>query len=573
MRPWHLGNTTVRSAFRLRDGLIALSESPLVGNIKGGDQETAFARLLDDRGVVAMTEQADVPSLGRKWRSALTQLGFLVPDVDSRFDTVDQVALGVPFTVTESGRRLIAAEAVPAMQECFLRSLAAYRIPSVLETRYQVSTFSPLRHTLAVMLALEERTGDSRLDFIEMAVVVQLTSSDDIVSDVCDGILELRQAREASDTKRRFDNERYDVAAVASNHAASTFRDYADLNFRYLKATGLVQSRGRGISIVPEKRLLATQLVERPFSALTDQEYLEQLCRGASLPTDDRDSASLVLDDLLDNARSRGIVFDVAGRPLDTAADIAVVRYELEDLISENKEEAYAADQANAIEEISTYLRLIAERSSSAQLSDGTSISVPKSEAPAYFEWALWRAFLAMNSLANRPYEARRFKVDQDFLPISCAPGGGPDLIFEFDDFVVVVEVTLTESSRQEAAEGEPVRRHVADIARDHIQRGTGKAVYGLFLANKIDSNTAETFRIGVWYLPDDTRTQLDIVPVCLTAFREFFDAVFQNGLVGHATLRRSLDDSIMLRESAGGAPAWKSQVDRLVRWVEEGSN
>ena len=569
MRPWHLGNTTVRSAFRLRDGLIALAASPLVGNIKGRDQESAFAWLLNDRAVVVMTEQSDVPSLGRKWRSALTQLGFLVPDVDSRVDTVDQAALGAPFTVTESGRRLISAEAVPAMQECFLRSLAAYRIPSVLETGYHVSSFSPLRHTLAVMLALEERTGDSRLDFIEMAVVVQLTSSDDVVSDVCDEILELRQAREASTTKRRFDNERYGAAGVANERAASTFRDYADLNFRYLKATGLVQSRGRGVSIVPEKRLLATQLVARQFDSLSDQEYLEQLCRGASLPTDDRDSASLVLDDLLDNARSRGIVFDVTGRPLDTAADIAVVRYELEDLISENKEETFAADQASSVEEISAYLRLIAERGSTAQLSDGTTISVPKSEAPAYFEWALWRAFLAMNSLANKPYEARRFKIDQDFLPISCAPGGGPDLIFEFEDFVVVVEVTLTESSRQEAAEGEPVRRHVADIARDHLVRGTGKAVYGLFLANRIDSNTAETFRIGVWYLPDDTRTQLDIVPVCLSAFREFFDAVFQNGLNGHATLRRSLDDSIMLRESAEGAPAWKTQVDRVVRWVE----
>jgi hypothetical protein len=214
-------------------------------------------------------------------------------------------------------------------------------------------------------------------------------------------------------------------------------------------------------------------------------------------------------------------------------------------------------------------MRLLAERGSSAQLSDGTTVSVPRSEAPAYFEWALWRAFLAMNSLVNEPYESRRFKIDQDFLPISCAPGGGPDLIFEFDDFVIVVEVTLTESSRQEAAEGEPVRRHVADIAKDHVLRGTGKSVYGLFLANKIDSNTAETFRIGVWYLSDDSRTQLDIVPVQLSAFREFFEAIFRAQASGPQALRTVLDDSIMLRESAEGAPVWKGQVDRIVRWVD----
>ncbi len=63
----------------------------------------------------------------------------------------------------------------------------------------------------------------------------------------------------------------------------------------------------------------------------------------------------------------------------------------------------------------------------------------PRILDPAYFEWVLWRAFLAINSLANKPYEARRYKIDQDFLPVGTAPGGGPDLIFEFEDFVIVV--------------------------------------------------------------------------------------------------------------------------------------
>jgi hypothetical protein len=571
LRPWHLGNTTVRSAFRLRDGLIALSESPLVGDIKGRDKESAFAWLLNERGVVVLgrTVGDDVSDLGRKWRSAMSQLGFIVPEVDARDTSLDQAHLGAPFTLTESGRRLVLAEAVPAMQECFLRSLAAYRIPSVLERGYHVSVFSPLRHALAIMLELERRTGDGHLDFIEMAVVVQLTSSDDDLGETCDRILQLRADREASTAKRRFDNQQYEAAGLANNRAATTFRDYADLNFRYLKATGVLQSRGRGVAIVPEKHLLVGQLVDEPFETLSDEAYLQQLCAGASLPTDNRDSAALVLEDLLQNVRSRGIDFEVAGRPLDTAADMAVVRFELEALIAEDKELAFAAEQVDAVEEISAYMRLLAERGSSAQLSDGTTVSVPRSEAPAYFEWALWRAFLAMNSLVNEPYESRRFKIDQDFLPISCAPGGGPDLIFEFDDFVIVVEVTLTESSRQEAAEGEPVRRHVADIAKDHVLRGTGKSVYGLFLANKIDSNTAETFRIGVWYLSDDSRTQLDIVPVQLSAFREFFEAIFRAQASGPQALRTVLDDSIMLRESAEGAPVWKGQVDRIVRWVD----
>lgn len=570
MRPWHLGNTTVRSPFRLRDGLIALAGSSLLGNVKGHENESGFAWLLHDAGVVALdrTPGDDVSDLGRKWRSAMTQLGFIVPELSPRDATLSQAWIGEPFTLTANGRRLIAADPVPAMQECFLRSLAAYRIPSVLETGYRVESFSPLKYTLSIMLELERRVGESYLAFIEIATIVQLTSTEDDLSETCDRILQLRRDRDASATKRRFDSEAYEVAGLASGHQPGTFRDYADLNIRYLKATGVVQSRGRGITVVPEKHLLVSQLVDEGFQVLDTEAYLQTLCAGATLPTDNKNSAKLVLDDLLQKVRDRGIQFDVAGRPVEEAADIAVVRYELEELISEDKEIAFAASQVDAVEEISAYLKLIAERGTSAQLSSGDSISVPRSEAPAYFEWALWRAFLAMNSLVNKPYESRRFKIDQDFLPICCAPGGGPDLIFEFDEFVIVVEVTLTESSRQEAAEGEPVRRHVADIARDNSLRGSGKTVYGLFLANKIDSNTAETFRIGVWYLQDDSRTQLDIVPLQLSSFRQFFDSSFERGAVGHLALRDALEKSISARETDGGAPAWKSDVDEIVRTI-----
>ena len=75
--------------------------------------------------------------------------------------------------------------------------------------------------------------------------------------------------------------------------------------------------------------------------------------------------------------------------------------------------------------------------------------AIPKGEGPVYLEWIIWRAFLAIDSLTNPPWEARRFQIDQDFLPVHCAPGRGPDMIFEFEDSIIVVEVTLTASSRQ----------------------------------------------------------------------------------------------------------------------------
>src|SRR6218665_539232 len=174
MQPWHLGNTTVRSPFRLRDGLVALSTSPLQGNLHGQEQEIAIRRLLGEHGIVELGED-ETYSVGRKWRSALCKLGFLYPAISSSAE-IEQNTLGPVDMITPNGWRLIRAETVPAMQECFLRALAAYYIPSITEKRYDFQTFSPLRHVLSIMVGLEKSIGESRISFPEMAAIIQLTN-------------------------------------------------------------------------------------------------------------------------------------------------------------------------------------------------------------------------------------------------------------------------------------------------------------------------------------------------------------------------------------------------------------
>lgn len=560
MKPWHLGNTTVRSPFRLREGLVALASSPLQGNLRGKEQEIAFRRLLGEHGIVELGDD-DTYSVGRKWRSALNKLGFLYPEVPSA-SGLSQIEIGQLDTITPNGWRLIRADTVPAMQECFLRALAAHYIPSALEKNFDFSVFSPLRHTLSVMLELERQTGDSRLNFIEMGLVVQLTNGHDDLGEIVSRVLNLRERRAASADKRKFDRQARDEEAKLHGYAASTFNDYADTNLRYLKATGLVQNKGRGLSLVPEKHLFIERLTEETTVPESDQAYFIMLCNGATLPTDNQNSALAVLNDLLEQLRSRNIPFEIGSKPTSNPADIEIIRHQIEALLAEAREEAYAAQQADEWEEISAYMELIITRRNRKSLPSGEDIEVPKLEAPAYFEWVLWRAFLAINNLVNKPYEARRFKIDQDFLPVGTAPGNGPDLIFEFDDFVLAVEVTLTTNSRQEAAEGEPVRRHVADLV-DFYQKECQKQVYGLFIANKIDSNTAETFRIGIWYTNTDEKMRLDIIPITLTQFKNIFEALFTSGKVDVALIRELLEQCSNLRPIYE-APAWKREIDNV---------
>jgi hypothetical protein len=565
-KPWYLGNTTVRSPFRLREGLITLQGSPLLGNLSGREKEHAFAMLLHKAGVVSVSRleisssSQDASDLGRKWRAALAQLGFIVHE---RAEEIDPKWEKLKNTITTNGFRLIQAETIAAMQECFLRALAAYYIPSYIERGYKFSIFSPLRHVLRIMLSLETTFRDNLLYQKELGTIVQLSSSDDALGTIIEQVYDYRKKREKAVNKKAFDGKYFEETAKGTNVKAETLKDYADSNFRYLKATGLVQTKGKGIVFVPSKHLFIQQLVDKEDIPETDVDYFNNLFNGAALPTDNLEEARAVLKDLQEQTRGIGIVIDISDVDMTDIGSLNEARYRIEDKLFANSEEAYAREQFSLWKDIAAYMdALILKKKNFILPSTGERTSIPKEELPAYFEWTIWRAFLAINKLSNKPYEARSFKVDQDFLPVNNAPANVADIVFEFDDYVLVVEVTLTESSRQEACEGEPVRRHIAKYIEEYEQKG--KDVYGLFLANRIDSNTAETFRIGIWYRQGDSKLTLNILPLTLTDFHKLFVSCFETGKIDHKHIK-TLIRECLYNKTRYEAPEWKSDIQKKV--------
>ena len=190
---------------------------------------------------------------------------------------------------------------------------------------------------------------------------------------------------------------------------------------------------------------------------------------------------------------------------------------------------------------------------------DDNAIEIPKEETPAYLEWVLWRAALAMGQIVNQPYEVRGFRLDSDFFPVSAAGGGKGDLYWEYEDFVILTEVTMSTSSKQEAMEGEPVRRHVSDAVLKY-----DKPVYGMFIAIKIDTNTAETFRHGIWYAKNDRKQRLDIVPLTLEQFRKFFVAMFKAERTTPDRLQELLEKCEEKRDLFD-APSWKGYISSVI--------
>ena len=567
---WHIGNTTVRTPYRLREALKVLEKSSLIGNLGGKHhggavKEQEFATLLHSSGVANISrvqEGKDASDVGRKWRVALCQLGFITPDRD--FGTSKPA-----YIITTNGKRLIESEIITAQQECFLRSLVAYQLPNCLENKtYKFTVFSPLRFVLQVLFGLNKAGHEPRISFTEFAAFVQTKTSILGTDEIVNKIIEYRQNRDLNKGNlRRFKKDlvNHIVAEIypdAGNKdtKSQTLRDYADLTLRYLKATGLFKAKGRGIVISPVRQKLCEFLSNESWEPLEDESYFPLIWEGAKLPTDNKNEALRVIEDLANRINMMGGNVSATTANLSDA-DIEVERHRLEHDLIQREELEYARYQAGQTEEISTWLRALCNNKREAKSASGELFKVPKGEAPAYLEWAVWRAFLAINSLSNQPWESRRFQVDQDFLPTGTAPGGGADMIFEFDDIVVVTEVTLTSSSRQEAAEGEPVRRHVAKYM-DEYQK-TGKNVYGLFLAVSIDSNTAHTFKHGDWYLKDDTKVNLDIVPIALEDFTNFFSSNTDKLNSLPSTLKLLL---LECRAKANlDAPQWKNGISKII--------
>jgi hypothetical protein len=225
-------------------------------------------------------------------------------------------------------------------------------------------------------------------------------------------------------------------------------------------------------------------------------------------------------------------------------AAVAACEHGLRDELRRLKEMAFYRRQCTneALADIEDYLTNIL----SGQLQGGLAY------APAYLEWAVWRLFLAINEILPPISETRGFNIDEDMHPVHHARGGAADLTLEYDDFVIVCEATLTSGSRQFAAEGEPVTRHVFKATKDHGD----KPVYGLFVAGKVDPNTVDAFHSARYWEDWENSTPTPVVAVDIDHLIRLVRAMREKR-VPIAEMRRRLDHILDMRAEHETGPRW----------------
>lgn len=468
---------------------------------------------------------------GRKWRAAFYQLGFISYEdyniggtrytTEQLFAQINIVGVNSGYQITPAGLKLISALSVPEIEDIYTRQFACYELPNTLEGSFTSGAkMKPFILFLQVLKSLQD-AGLDGLNKYETGLFLQKfrdhTTSlpGEIVNEVIQFRDELSRCQNSRETKALRTRYKDDLGAFAGIDPGSVLRDYSDTTFRYFNLSGLFTRIGDTIIIRANKRNFVDKLLESEPTFLFQSNSLEYFKSFYSntfpIPTDNIVVALEEINFLKQGIRDQRNALLIQANSLNIQSPlqgVQQVRYALIEYNNWEREEDYANEQQSeqSIQDTLSYLRC---------LNNETVSNAPEiDDRPAYLEWAVWRSFLAIDEIKSSIHETRRFPVDQDFKPRNTAPGGGSDLIFEFDSYVLVVEVTLTVSHRQMAVESEPVRRHTVQYKELYPD----KDVYCLFIAPSVDNNVAEAFRIGVWYDADEEQF-VKIIPMNLSEF------------------------------------------------------
>lgn len=416
---------------------------------------------------------------------------------------------------------------------------------------------------LQVLKLLQEK-GENGINKFETGLFLQpfRNHTPDLPNEIFNEIQKLRKnlsecdnSKEKRKLKKKYKDNLQEKVGINPN---SVVRDYSDTTFRYFSLSGLFTRIGNTLVIRPNKQDFVKKLLENEPNFVFDntpKKYFEHFySNNYPIPTDDKVFAIQEINILKEGIRDRSNPLLKTANKITTDAnfsEIQTVRLQLIEYNNWEREQDFANIQKdkNAVEDILKYLKVL----NGEKVDDSPEID----DRPAFFEWAVWRSFLAINEIISPIHSTRRFPVDQDFLPRNTAPGGGSDLIFEFNSYVLVVEVTLTTSHRQMAVESEPVRRHTVQ----YKEQFPNKDVYCLFVAPSVDNNVAETFRIGVWYKKDEEEF-VNIIPMNLTDFisaiETFLEKKFSND-----DFKKLLDRCLVFRNVR--APQWKESISNEV--------
>lgn len=477
------------------------------------------------------------------------------------------VLLEPTIKLTEAGKLLISAK---RKEEVFLRQLLKFQIPSPYHrTSEKAATFC-VKPYLEI-LRLVHTLGTLKFDEL-MIFGLQLTdyrNFDAIVGKIerfrierekaAKNYREFRHRCQQNELQEiyRAELSRGDTATRESRIAsakkflqtkAGNMHDYADACIRYLRATGLVSVShvGRSLSILPEKRadveFILKNVPREPVFADDKEAYLGYLCNPAlpALLTDDR------------GALVQKITAENPSVKITDTTPLAQLKETLDDLLLAKKEQIIRSQ----VERIKDYKEYDDIQNTFAQIEENKLY-----DPSLILEWNVWRG---MTMLDGGDIKAN-LKFDDFGKPMSTAQGNMADIVCDYGDFGVTVEVTMASGQKQYEMEGEPVSRHLAKLKKE-----TGKEAYCLFVAPTINEACVAHFyglhNLNISYYGGKSV----IVPLPLHIFKKMLEDSFRASHTPDAAQVRSFFEySRTAAAEAKSEQDWYNKISaRALDWL-----
>lgn len=328
---------------------------------------------------------------------------------------------------------------------------------------------------------------------------------------------------------------------------ASNMRDYADACFRYLRATGMVEisQRGHSLSIMPEKKkeveFFLNNIDRKPVFVNDEKEYKKYLF-DISIPVLYSDDRKRLIEQVQEITNKEVSINETTEHLKDMLEDAILKKKTaiIEKQISDLKEYKEYSDVMNTFDDIKNNALY---------------------DAPLMLEWNTWRA---MTMLDGGDIKAN-LKMDDKGQPMSTAAGNMADIVCNYGDFGLAVEVTMQSGHKQYEMEGEPVSRHLAKLKKE-----TGKDAYCLFIAPKINESCIAYFyalhTMNIAFYGGKSV----IVPLELDVFINMVEQSYRAGYVPNSQqVRNIFEYSLEQAKISADENEWYEKVkEKALNWI-----
>lgn len=274
-------------------------------------------------------------------------------------------------------------------------------------------------------------------------------------------------------------NEEFYRAYCRSKRADGIW-EYSDTTERMLGATGIFKFTP--LTELSFRDILACLfdeafLREHAFGTVSEEEY--QACQAAF-------ENNLTLTDILGYSKeTAGEITARVGALLGETTPAAIqakVRSKAADDFARHIEEKYPRDK------ISRLLPLFSDRSNDGKIKAAVNDTA---SVPTIYEYIIGIAWYYISGRDFDLYESMNLTLNADFEPVVHAGGGDGDIVIQYDDLAVMLEVTLMNKQAQKRGEWEPVLRHSLNLKAAN----EGKETVTYFIADELDYNTINIWR------------------------------------------------------------------------------